>query len=225
VAVARADVRYEFTSPITQFGMLSIEWAPQLQGTGVATLAVDVFEDGFVDANGSYALPVAFNQTPLVVVVRAEVRADAGVVNGPWGTSWNWSGQASADLRVRFVPIHANATVAATSTCANGPLLEARPDLHGGVRLDALAAPADELLVFALGFAPENLPLPWSNGCTLLVDPVATGSALLAGDPSASWSVAVPAAVRPVSFYAQVLAFDADAVAIRAGHALRVDVP
>ncbi|MCK5945361.1 MAG: hypothetical protein KAI24_25450 [Planctomycetes bacterium] len=224
-STALVEARFVFTSPLTQVGELSVEWAPQTSGTGIAALAVDIYDDGYVDATGPFVTPTLFHSAPLTVRVRAEVHADAGTIQGPWGSSWSWNGAALADLRIRFVPTHAVASLAAASTCVGGPALHAHPDLSGGVRLDALAAPGDDLLVFVLGFAPTALPLPWSNGCTLLVDPVVTDGVLLPGGAAASRAIAVPPAVRPAAFLAQVVTLDADALAIRAGDAVLVDVP
>lgn len=223
-AVARVEVLYVFSSPLTQLGDLSIEWAPQQTGTGNALLAVDIYDDGYVDADGSYATPVAFNTFPLIVRVTAEVSADAGTFQGPWGSSWSWSGGAVAGLSVRFTPTHASASVAAPSTCSGGPDLTARPNLDGGVRLDVQAPLGDDAVVFALGFQQSNVLLPWSAGCALLVDPVVTSASLLFAGPSASLSVAVPAAFRPATFLAQAVSLDLQPARLLAGDAVRVDV-
>jgi hypothetical protein len=222
--VSRVEVRYVFSSPVTQLGDLSIEWAPQQTGTGNSVLSVDVFDDGYVDANGAYTTPVAFHTFPLVLRVVAEVRADAGTIQGPWGSSWSWSGGAVANLRIRFTPTHASAAVVSPSTCFHAPVLTARPDLDGGVRLDAQAPLGDDLLVFVLGFAPSNLLLPWSAGCTLLVDPVVTSTSPLLGGPSASLSVPVPPAFRPAAFLTQAVSLDAQPLRLTAGDVVQVDV-
>ncbi|MCB9877796.1 MAG: hypothetical protein H6835_09365 [Planctomycetes bacterium] len=224
---AFGDVNYLLDSPVLQQGAVVVEWATVTAGTGATTLAADVGGDGVVEANGAAVIPVTFGPGSLVVRVRAGVEAQAGTVNGPWGTSWSWNGSASAQLRVRFVATHATVTEVAAATCAPAPTMLARPDLWQGVTFD-VAAPADaELALLVFGFDAASAPLPLSSGCTLAVAPAVVAVApLLVG--AATFALAVPPALRPASLLAQPIAFDVDAgpgvPQLAAGAAVAIDV-
>jgi hypothetical protein len=119
-SAAELEVRYEIASPYLQSGDLLIDWQPTV--TGQSTLSVDVFDDGYIDAQGSATVPVTFqNPFPLILRVTATTNAQAGSFQGPWGSSWSWSGTASAQLRIRFVPTHAQTTTVAAQPCSPAP--------------------------------------------------------------------------------------------------------
>lgn len=209
-SVSRGEARYELASPILQSGNLEIEWLPATTGTGQATLAIDVYDDGYVDAHGTATIPVVFGTGfPLTLRVTAEASADAGTIHGPWGTSWSWFGSAAGELRVRFVPTHATSTVVVAQPCATAPTLTSTPDLHEGVELEGDCGPTDVLAVFALGFQSTDVLLPLSANCRLLVAPVVTQLHPVAFGTAVRQPVAVPAAVRPVQFLAQLVTLTA----------------
>jgi hypothetical protein len=223
-AIAAAEVVYELASPYPQVGNLVVEWLPALQGTGQASLQVDLYDDGVVDAVSSATIPTAFGQTPLIMRVHVQTAAHAGSFQGPWGSSWTWSGAAGGDLRIRFVPTHSTSLAAVMQPCSSGVGLQAQSNLNQGVQLQAQCAVADDLALFVLGFQTADLPLPLSSTCRLLVDElVVIGQQLIVGS-IAEHSIAVPLAVRPAFFYAQAVALDVDLMSLTASDSVRTDV-
>jgi len=225
VSIAEAEVRFDIASTIPQTGELIIDWSPTLTGTGLAALTVDVFDDGVVDAQGSATVPVMFDhQSPLILRVNAGTSAQAGTFQGPWGSTWTWSGGAAAQLSIRFVPTHAQVTTVAAQACSPTPTLQAVPDLHEGVELQAIGLPNDQLALFALGFQPMISPLPLSAGCSLLVDPVVVVSQPLQPATLAHQPVPIPLSLRPTSFLAQLVTFRPISASLTAGDLLRIDI-
>ncbi|MEZ6036173.1 MAG: hypothetical protein R3F29_01745 [Planctomycetota bacterium] len=221
---ASGDVRLLLDTPVQQSGALVVEWASTLSGTGSATIAVDVGDDGAIEASDATVVPVTFGPGPLVVRVRAGVEAQSGSVSGPFGTSWSWSGSASAQLRVRFVATHATITEADAATCVPAPVMSVRPDLWQGVSFDVAAPAGADVALLVLGFDAANAPLPLSAGCTLAVVPALVVAApVMAG--GAAFALAVPPALRPASLLAQSIALDGDAaVPLTAGAGVAIDV-
>ena len=225
ISAAEAEVRFEMASPFLQSGNLIIDWLPTVTGTGQASLAIDIGDDGSVDAQGSTTVAVTFQpQSPLIFRVTASTNALAGTFQGPWGSSWSWSGSADAQLGIRFVPTHAQTTIIAAQPCSPAPTLQILPDLSHGVDLQASAAPADQLALFVLGFQPTAALVPLSAACSLFVDPVVVVAQPLQPGSSAHQQVLVPHAVRPVSFLAQLVTFDPVSPALTASSLLRTDV-
>tara|TARA_R110002096_G_scaffold7246_1_gene31930 strand:- start:67 stop:1020 length:954 start_codon:yes stop_codon:yes gene_type:complete len=225
-SVSHAEVRYELVSPILQTGELLIDWQPASTGTGQATVAIDVYDDGYVDTQTSAAIPVVFGtgQYPLILRVTAEASAQAGSMQGPWGTSWSWNGTASGQLRIRFVPRHATATTLTPQTCAPVPALTSQPDLHEGVRLAGLCAPTDHFALFALGFQAADQPLPLSTNCRLLITPVVALVHALQPGTAIHQSIPVPPAARPVHFLAQLIALNATTMTLTASNLLQTNI-
>ena len=224
-ALAAGELRYELASSQAQVGVLTIAWTTSANGTGQPALAIDIGDDGVVDAIGSGAVPIAFGPGTLAIRVAASVQANAGVVPGPFGSSWSWSGSASATLHARYTASDAIVTIAAAATCAPAPALAARANFEHGVDLEAGWQSGADLAVFALGVNPSSVALPWSAGCTLLVDPIALPWLPNPANGMTTLSVAVPPAVRPTAFRAQLVLFDVDAPALVAGDVLSVVLP
>ena len=223
-SLSKVEVRYQLVSPVQQSGQLIISWLPTTTGTGQCTVGIDVYDDGYVDSYGSAVLPVAFQQLPLTLRVTAEASSQAGTLQGPWGSSWSWSGTAAAQLQIRFVPDHATSTTQAVQTCVQAPALEVLPDLREGVTLQGQCSAAHDFAVFALGFQQVSAQLPISPGCLLLVDPVVTALLPVSASATIRQHIPVPVAVRPNFFLAQLLAFDATAMTLAGSDLLRIDV-
>lgn len=226
ISLSRGEVRYELLSPVLQTGDLIIEWVPSTTGTGQAIVAIDVYDDGYIDTHGSATIPVTFGlgQYPLTVRVTAEAHAQAGTTSGPWGSSWSWYGTASGQLRMRFVPTHATATTAAAQTCAPAPALTSSPSLNEGIQLAGLCAPTDHLALFALGFQTIDVALPLSSNCRLLLTPVVALVHPLQPGTAIHQPVTVPTAVRPVHFLAQLVALNVTTMTLTASDLIRTDI-
>jgi hypothetical protein len=222
-STADLELRYEFWSASAQPLRLDVAWSAQLQGTGTALLRVDVGDDGVVDATGAASLPIAPSAGPVVVRVRAAANAQSFTQSGPFGSSWTWTGEAAATLDLRLVPAHAVVGVAAAAGCPAAPSLTAAPDFAHGV-VFAADAPMHDLVVLALGLSPAALPLPWSPGCVLAVDPIVTDWAPGAPVP-ATFVVVVPPAVRPAAFRAQAVGVALGAPSLSASRALAIVLP
>jgi len=217
MSAAELDLRYELSSPLLQSGNLVIDWDPVIAGTGQASLAVDAFNDGYVDAYGSDTIPVVFQDPyPLYVRVTVRINANAGTIQGPFGSSWSWNGSAAAQLRIRFEPTHAHTTTHALQPCTPHPTLEVVPNLDRNVDLVGLAAPTDNLALFALGMQQTSVPLPLSANCLLLVNPVAVLGVTLQPSVPATLQMAIPQAARPATFFTQMITFDATAGSLSA---------
>ena len=229
-SVARVEACYELVSPVVQGGELIVEWLPSATGTGQTSVAIDVYDDGYIDNQSSVTSvllaqqPVAFQQYPLRLRVIAEVSAQAGSVQGPWGSSWSWNGSAAAELRIRFVPTHAMATTVATQACATTTSLSARPNLSQGVELAGVCSSSDTFAVFALGFQAVHLPLPLAPFCDLLVDPVITLLHPVPANATIQQPLAIPLAVRPTQFLSQFLALDTSALTLVASDLVQVSI-
>lgn len=219
---AELDLRYELSSPVLQSGNLIVDWSPLVAGTGQATLAVDVFNDGYVDAFGSDTIPVVFQSPyPLFVRVTVRITSNAGTIQGPFGSSWSWSGSAAAQLRIRFEPDHAHTTTHALQPCTPHPSHEVIPDLSRNVYLQGMAEPTDHLAVFALGLQPTSVPLPLSPNCLLLVNPVVTLGIPLQPHVPASVPLFIPPAGRPATFFTQMITLNGTAGTLSASRLKR----
>lgn len=224
-SAAEIEVRYEITSAYLQSGNLIIDWQPTVTGTGQATLSVDVFDDGYVDAQGSAIVPVAFqNPFALNLRVTAGTNAQAGTFQGPWGSSWSWSGAAAAQLHIRFVPTHAQTTTLATQPCSPAPTLTVLPDLSQGLDLQAMAPPTEQLALFALGFQATNMPLPLSHSCLLLVDPAVILAQPLQPGMPAHQSLTIPTAARPATFLTQLITLNPTSATLTASPLLNTNI-
>ena len=225
LAATAAEVRFELAATVSQTGDLIIDWSPTVSGTGQAVCSIDIYDDGFVDAQASATVPVVFDpQSPLVLRVMVSTDAQAGTFQGPWGSSWSWSGSADAQLRIRFVPTHAQTTMVAAQPCSPAPGLLVRPDLSQGVDLQVPALPADQLALFVLGFQAATSPLPVSAACSLLVDPLVVLAQPVQAGGLAHQAISIPVAARPTSFLAQAVTFHPVSGVLTAGSLLRTDV-
>jgi hypothetical protein len=220
-STADLELRYEFWSAFAQPLRLDVAWSLQLHGTGTALLRVDVGDDGVVDATGAASLQIAPSAGPVVVRVRAAANAQSFTQAGPFGSSWTWTGEAAATLDLRLAPAHAVVGVAAAATCPAAPSLTAAPDFAHGV-VFAADAPTHDLVVLALGLSPAALPLPWSPGCVLALDPIV--SPWGPGQPG-TFQVVVPPAVRPAAFRAQAVGVALGAPTLSASRALVIVLP
>ncbi|MBM4061953.1 MAG: hypothetical protein FJ265_12790 [Planctomycetes bacterium] len=217
---AQGAIRYELSAPETVAGELVVEWTAASSGTGAASFAFDLFDDQIdvVTAPASYALQLG--RAPLPFRAWAAATASAGTVSGPWGTQWSYRGTAAGTLVIRFVPRHCTVVVVAPG-CAS-PQFDAVPNLLGGADLRGRCGQAGDLAVFVLGFDQQPMVLPLAPGCALATTPVATIWSVPDARGEASWSLAIPAAARPVACTAQLVGIDLLAALATTSRALRL---
>jgi hypothetical protein len=221
---ANGAIRYLLVAaqPITC--QLVVEWTGTAQN-GARTLAIDLYGDGSVDATGAATLPVGFGPGGVVIEVQAGVTASAGSLSGPFGSAWSYQGQATAALRLRLVPDHATVSVEAPG-CAPSPLPHgAAPDFHGGITFTGEVPGGADLGLAVLGLDPVALPLPWSPGCLLSVDPVVVQMPPPDAARRAAWRLAVLPGGGPWALRSQWLALRLDPLALTTSAALRVALP
>ncbi|MGB3966106.1 MAG: hypothetical protein WBO45_05205, partial [Planctomycetota bacterium] len=219
------SIRYELHAAQPFLGQLAIGWSPTAAGTGTCAVAIDLGDDGSVEAAGAATIPVVFGPGPLVVRVVGAANAAAGIAYGPFGSSWSWSGSASAWLSLQLTATHATAMVEGAGCGAPMPGLVATPDLAQGVLLRGDCPIGVDAGVLVVGFAASILPLPLPPFCTLHVAPVLTDWRLPDAQRQVAWSLPVPLAVRPAVLRAQLLGLDADPFALTASPSLRIDFP
>ncbi len=224
-ATADVEVRYVFTASTPMAATLALGWSTATTGNGNAQLVVDVHDDGFVDAVGSAVLPVSLGPSPLVVRVRGLVAASSGTTT-TWFTTWHWTGTANAQLAMQLLPAHAQVSPIVAACSGAAPVLQATPDFAGGLALSGQFAAADDVAVWAFGFAPIGpVSLPWSNGCVLAVSPDVLGIDAVPASRQWSWSLALPPQVRPLGFDVQLFGVDLAPLQMHAGAAVRVVAP
>jgi hypothetical protein len=85
-------------------------------------------------------------------------------------------------------------------------------------------APNDDVAVLALGFAAAATPLGLPPGCGLGVQQAVTGWQLPDSQHTVVWSLAVPAAVRPLALHAQLLGVRLAPLAVTTSPALRLSL-
>lgn len=205
------EIRYELSTPEQVEGDLTVTWVPTCTGSGTAAFSVDLFDDGLDLITTTTTFAVTLGPWPLPLRVRAQVGAAAGTIAGPWNTTWRYSGAANGALQIRFQPTHCTATALAAG-CAE-PQLQVLGNLRGGADLRGSFAPAIELGIVVLGLDQQAGMLPWAPGCPLVTTPVVTLWGLPDAQRAASWSIGLPASVRPAGFAAQLVGLDVDALA------------
>lgn len=224
-ATADLEVRYVFTAPTPMAATLALGWSTATTGNGNAQLVVDVHDDGVVDAVGGAVLPVNLGPSPLVVRVRGLVAASGGTTT-TWFTSWHWTGTANAQLALQLLPAHAQVLPIAGACSGAAPVLQAAPDFAGGLLLSGQFAAADDVAVWAFGFAPMlPVALPWSNGCALAVTPDVLLVAPVPASRAVAWQLALPSQLRPLGFDVQLLGLDLTVIQLGAGAAVRLVAP
>ena len=205
-AHSEGEVRYELSASEPVAGQLLVTWTPAASGTGTASFWLDLFDDAFDATTTSAVYDLWLGPSPLPFRVHAGVTASAATVNGPWGTHWSYSGAASGTLSMRFVPTHCTA-VAFANGCAD-PELTVVGNLLGGADLRGTFNSGADLGVVVLGLDQHLTPLPLLPGCTLATTPLVALWQTLDPQQRMTRSIALPAAVRPASFAAQLLGFD-----------------
>jgi hypothetical protein len=224
-ATADVEVRYVFTAPTPMAATLALAWSTTTTGNGNAQLVVDVHDDGSIDAVGGGVLPVSLGPSPLVVRVRGRVAASGGTTT-TWFTTWHWTGTANAQFAMQLLPAHAQVLPITAACSGAAPVLQTTPDFAGGLALSGQFAAADDIAVWAFGFAPVGpLPLPWSNGCVLAVAPDVLVIDAVPASRQWSWSLALPPQVRPLGFDVQLFGVDLAPLQMQAGAAVRVVAP
>ena len=218
---AGASVRYEFASPVAVHGLLSITWLVQASGTGAAQLAIDVGDDGIVDATDSGVLPVVFGPGALVVRVTASANATAGSFHAGWST-WHYSGAVQGALVLGLAPDAPAVQMTSAACGALSPGLAVLPTFAGGVQFRGACAPPDDIAVLVLGMVGAALPLGLPPGCALAVRPDVTAWQLPDAQRGVAWELAVPPAVRPLALHAQLLGLHVVPMSIATSSALRV---
>ncbi len=224
-ATADVEIRYVFTAPTPMAATLALGWSTATTDNGNAQLVVDVHDDGTVDAVGGAVLSVSLGPSPLVVRVRGLVAASSGTTT-TWFTTWHWTGTANAQLAMQLLPAHAQVQPIAAACSGASPVLQAAADFAGGLALSGQFAAADDVAVWAFGFAPIGpVSLPWSNGCVLAIAPDVLLIDAVPASRQWSWSLALPPQVRPLGFDVQLFGVDLAPVQMHAGAAVRVVAP
>lgn len=217
---ADAAVRYELWAAQPVQGQLQITWTPACSGSGMAHCAIDLGDDGSIDASGASWLPVAFGPGMLAVRIDAGASATAGVHLGPFGVRYPYQGAAAATLRVRLVPTH-GAAVEVGGGCGD-PLLTATGNLLGGFDLHGAFAPGAGLGIAVLGFDARSVALPLPPHCSLHTTPLAHLLAPVV-QQQAGWSLALPPALpRPFACTVQLLGLDLATLQATSSRALAV---
>jgi len=217
-ATSDSATRHEWTSPRTIQGLLVITWTPTTTGSGTASCAIDLFDDGSIEATGSAVLPFTLPAGVTPLRVRASTAATAGTIQGPFGSQWSFQGQASGTLTLRFEPDHCSAQELGAG--CPGPQLTASGNFVGGADLRAQCGLADDLAIAVLGIDQVASNLPMAPQCVLWTTPLVTMWQPTPVHGAVSWSVPLRVGFGPVSFAAQVVAFDADAGVVTTSRAL-----
>lgn len=203
------EIRYELSTPELVEGDLTVTWVPTFTGTGTAAVSVDLFDDGLDLTTTTTTFAVTLGPWPLPLRVRAQVGATAGTISGPWNTNWRYTGAANGALQLRFQPTHCT-TISLGAGCA-APQLQVFGNLRGGADLRGAFAPTTELGVAVLGLDQQAGMLPFAPGCPLVTTPLVTLWGLPDAQHAATWSIGLPANVRPAGFAAQLVGLDIDA--------------
>ena len=209
-ASSQGAIRYELAAAPQVTGQIVATWIPAQTGTGAASCSIDLLDDGIIDATGSVTWPLTFGSGVVPLRVRVATTAHAGVVYGPWGSQWTYQGTAYGTLHIRIEPTHCQSAVFG-SGCAD-PQLTVLGNFAGGADLLGTFAPAADLGVAVLGFDQHATQLPLAPGCTLLTTPNVVLWSAISASHTAAWSLAVPAAARPLAFAAQLVGIDVDTV-------------
>jgi hypothetical protein len=204
--MGQGAVRYELTAPEPVAGELRVVWSHGGSGSGASQFMFDLFDDQLDLVAGSAVFPVWLGPSPLPFRVQAGVSASAGTVAGPWGTTWSYQGAANGVLEVTFVPTHCS-SVGLGPGCGD-PQLSIVGNLLGGADLCGAFGPASAIGVAVLGFDQQTTTLPMGPGCALATTPVVALWGLPDAQGLATWSIGLPASVRPLAFAAQLLGFD-----------------
>lgn len=209
--LSEATVRYDFSSPIPITARIVVAWTPTSAGTGSALLDVDLGADGLIEANGSAILPVSFGPGATSVQIHVACQATAGVLSGPFGSSFPYSGSAGGNLTVRIEPAHCQAQTIG-SACGVSQFGAAGTFLRG-CQLTASVPFGAELAVLVLGFLPTAATVPMPPACILHVDPAILVGQFTYGASNATWTITLGPSLLPVTFRAQVFDLDLDGFA------------
>lgn len=220
-AVAEATVRYDFVAATPFTGRLVVTWIPTAAGTGSTLLEVDLGADGTIDANGTAVLPVTFAAGTTSLRLHVLCQAAAGAIQGPFGSSYGYHGNAHGSLGVRLEPDHCS-TQAVGAPCGIAQFGAAGTFARDVVLAAEVPQQAD-LALLALGFTAIAVPLPLPPGCLLHVDPVILDGRLVAPDGAVAWLLAPGATAPPLSFRAQLLGLDLNTLAVTGSQPLLVD--
>ncbi|MCA8948285.1 MAG: hypothetical protein KDE27_02210 [Planctomycetes bacterium] len=219
-AASGGETLHELWSARPIVGRFVIEWSVAVTGTGAASFAFDLGDDGVVDvtASGIVNATLPAGRTPLRV--RVDTAATAASVSGPWGTSITYQGTARAQLAIRFEPTHCAALPFAAA--CGGPTTTIAGNFTGGASVRAHCAPVDDLVIAVFGFGPQSIALPLSAGCRLRVDPVTSAWRVPGPTGDAEWPSSLPVGAPALTFATQVVGLDVDAPSLTAGAAFWV---
>jgi len=210
-AGSQGTIRYELYVAQAVTGQLVVTWVAAPTGTGASSCSIDLFDDGIVDATGSVTWPVSFGAGVVPLRVRVTTVAHAAVIHGPWGTGWSYQGTANGSLQIRLSPTHCQSAVFGQG-CGD-PQLTVLGNFTGGADLRGTFGPAADLGVAVFGFDQVATPLPLAPGCMLRTTPIVLLWHPIGPSQTTSWSLALPAAFRPVAFAAQLVGIDVDTFA------------
>jgi len=216
-SVSSGLTRHELFAARQVPGRFVITWTVTTTGTGAATLAFDLGDDGVVEATNSAVIAHTLPVGVTVFSVDLDGQAAAGVVSGPWGAQYPYHGTVSAQLTVRFEPTHCS-SVPYGGAC--GVAIDAVGNFSGGADL-AAQVPLADLAIAVLGLDQVTTTLPLAPGCTLVTTPV--GNLLqVPNGGEAAWSIGLPPGIGPVVFSAQAVGFDVSMGRAEASHGLRI---
>jgi hypothetical protein len=176
-------------------------------GAASPAFSVDVGDDGFFELQaaglGSTVITgIAAGAQPVPIRMRSTV-AQTG------------QGFAAVTLDVRVLPDNAIAVNPVLPPCDLSTLLLANPVFEQtGVRFEVTTS---ALVVLVLGLAPQPQPIPSPfAGCLLLPSP----DALQVLTYGQNWTLGVPAAVRPVTVWAQGVVLESTGLATTSSYVL-----
>jgi hypothetical protein len=191
------------------------------QGSGSTTLyAIDVGDDGTVEATNATAMPP---MTP--VTFRGTLPVRLSNYTGGHILDERLSLAAQASLVVAFVPDSGCTGVQVAPACGALSLVS-RPNFTLGSDqvVQNLQTSGNALAALVYGFQPAVTPLPLPPGCVLTNDAAALRLLLPDGSGQATHSIAtVPPSLRPCSFYAQAVELDLGAGTLTTSPSLRID--
>lgn len=202
------STRHELWLARPTVGRLVITWTAATTGNGAAAFALDLHDDGVIEATAAAVLPVTLPAGLTVLRVQTSASASAGIVQGPWGMQIPYQGTAQVTLMVRLEPTHCTMSTLASS-CA-GPVTSVRGNFLGGVTVSSLCAATDDIAIAVFGFDQLATGLPLPPGCSLATTPLASHWRSVGTTGAVDWSTALPQGFGPVQFATQVIGLDVD---------------
>lgn len=206
--LSEATVRYDLSSPIPIPARIIVSWTPSSAGTGTSQLDIDLGADGIVDANGAAILPVSLGPVATSLQIHVACQATAGVLSGPFGSSFPYTGSAGGNLTVRLEPTHC--LVQPVGPACGVSQFGAAGTFLRGCQITGNVPFGHELAVLVLGFAQTAATVPLPPNCMLHVDPAILVGQFTYGASNATWTMTLGPSLLPVTFRAQMFDLDLD---------------